>query len=236
MSHTFIYLDESGCLGFKSPDSTQYFVITFLKIEGEDVHRKVMKAVKRTIRNKTISKNKKSIYELKGSKTSSSTKGYFIKQMPHEGWKIYSVILNKKRVAPHLQNKEGKQKLYNYLVNFLLGNVKLATNISQLDLYLDKCKTTKEQKDFNTYITNQMNLPSNVPFNIDHVLSHQHPAIQAVDLFCWGIAGQYEEETGTERYLKIREWYLKFQDYIIFEEVYLPDKKQKSAIPLKLMP
>ncbi len=39
MPHIFMYLDESGCLGFNSPGATQYFVITLLKIEGENVQK-----------------------------------------------------------------------------------------------------------------------------------------------------------------------------------------------------
>ena len=85
MPHIFMYLDESGCLGFNSLGATQYFVITLLKIEGENVQKEVKNAVKRTIKKKLNSKNKKSTYELKGSKTEFSVKEYFMKQMPSEG-------------------------------------------------------------------------------------------------------------------------------------------------------
>jgi hypothetical protein len=145
MSHIFIYLDESGCLGFTSPHATQYFVITLLKIEGTKVQKEVMNAVRRTIKNKISSKSKKSTHELKGSKTAFSIKEYFMRQMPCEGWKLYSVILNKKRVEPHLRTVEGKKRLYNFLAKFLLENLEFDAEVSRVDLYIDKCKNSKEQ-------------------------------------------------------------------------------------------
>jgi len=58
---------------------------------------------------------------------------------------------------------------------------------------------------------------SNAILNISHVTSHENPAIQAVDLFCWGIAKKHT--------LGEKSWYDCFKESIIFEEVYLPDKK-----------
>lgn len=214
MSHVLIYLDESGCLGFNNPSASRYFIITLLKLDNVDTQKIVFNAVKKTIKNKISQKKRKSHYELKGSKTDLSIKQYFLKHMPCAGWSLYSVILPKKKIYAHFQTNEGKKKLYNYLAKYLLENVPLNGDISHLDLYMDKCKSNKEIKEFNSYVAAHLNLSPKTLLNINHVTSHENPAIQAVDLFCWGIARKYSlNELG---------WYDCFSQNIKFESVYLP--------------
>ncbi len=215
MSHNFLYIDESGCLGFNTSGSSQYFVITLMKLDSRDIQKKVSNAVRRTLKNKFPNKRKDRDLELKGSKTTLSIKKYFLKQMPATGWQIYSVILNKNKVFKHLQTAEGKKRLYNYLAKFLLENVSFEEDIQNVDLYIDKCKNGKEIKECNTYLKAHLALPPSAVLNINHVTSHENPSIQAVDLFCWGIARKHHyEET---------EWYNEFSKNIIFEDIYLTE-------------
>ena len=216
MSHVFIYLDESGCLGFSS-GSSKFLVITILKVNGLETQKGIFQAIRRTIKSKLSSKKKKCNVELKGSKISLNVKKYFIEKMPKTGWSLHAVILNKGRIAPHLKTSVGKKRLYNYLAKFLLSNMNLRDGISRLDLYIDKSKNTEEIKDFNKYIEAHLDLTPNAILNINHVTSHENPAIQAVDLFCWGIAKKHT--------LNEKSWYDCFKENIIFEKVYLPDKK-----------
>lgn len=215
MSHVIIYLDESGCLGFTNPSSSKYFVITLLMVNDLKTQRSLFTAVKKALKNKISSKERKITYELKGSKTDLSIKKYFYKHMPKKGWRLYSIILDKDHTYPHLQTIEGKKRLYNYLAKCLLTNVKWGEDITRLDLYIDKCKSTKEIKEFNTYIEAHLNLPLKTILNINHVTSHENLAIQAVDLFCWGIFRKYT--------LKETDWYECFKENIFYEEVYKPD-------------
>ncbi len=210
-------MDESGCLGFSNKGSSEYFIITILKVDNLETQKDIFRAVRRTIKCKISSTKQKSGYELKGAKTSLKIKEYFYKQMPKTGWSLHSVILNKKRIHPHLKTTMGKNRLYNYLAKFLLTNINLKNGVSRLDLYIDKSKNTKEIKDFNKYIEAHLDLSPKTILNINHVISHQNPAIQAVDLFCWGIARKH--------ILKETAWYKFFEKNIIFEEIYLPDQK-----------
>ena len=97
----FIYLDESGDLGFDwtKKSTTPYFIITLLVCYDDDTKNKIRKAVKRTLNKLNYKKNKKRItHELKGTSTRVAIKNYFYQQLPHDGWNIYGAILNKKRV------------------------------------------------------------------------------------------------------------------------------------------
>lgn len=206
-------------MGF-SDKGSEYFVITILKVDNLETQKNIFRAVKRTIKSKVSSKKKRISYELKGAKTSLKIKEYFYKQMPKTGWSLHSVILNKKRIPPHLKTNTGKSRLYNYLAKFLLTNINLKDEVSRLDLYIDKSKNTKEIKDFDRYIEAHLDLDPKTILNINHVISHQNPAIQAVDLFCWGIARKH--------ILKETAWYKCFEKNIILEEVYLPDQSDKG--------
>lgn len=109
MSHISIYLDESGCLGFSEKGSSKNLVITILKVNNPETQKGIFQAVRRTIKSKISLKHEKGNYELKGSKTTLEIKEYFYKQMPKTGWSLFTVILNKERVYPHLKAKEGKR-------------------------------------------------------------------------------------------------------------------------------
>jgi hypothetical protein len=62
----FIYLDESGDLGFDFTKSktTRHFVITLLVCDGRSVHVQFEKAVRRTLKNKLNRKKNQGRYEL----------------------------------------------------------------------------------------------------------------------------------------------------------------------------
>lgn len=212
-----IFLDESGDLGFDftKPKTTKKFVITLLVCESKDSIDGFKRAVRRTLKNK-LNQKKNKISELKGTKTTQAVKEYFYRQIPGDGWKIYTVVLNKRRVNDELQKPRSKKKLYNFLARFILEKIDLTNPGSAVTLVTDRCKNREEIKDFNSYLANQLDalLPLNVPLNIYHELSHEDTGLQAVDLFCWGVFRKYE--------IRDTEWYGIYQGKIAFETEYLP--------------
>ncbi len=215
----FIFLDESGDLGFDwtKGKTSPVFVITILVCENHIVQKGFSTAISRTLRNKLNHKSStRKVEELKGSKTTLEIKRYFLSHAPKDGWSIYSIIVNKERVYPHLKTKTGKKKLYNYISRLLIEGVTFLSNEPFVTLCLDKCKNTEEIKDFNTYIQNQLEglLPLNTRLNISHEASQNNAALQAVDLFCWGIAPKYKTPD-------THEWYDAFKHKIVLEEFFL---------------
>ena len=215
-----IYLDESGDLGFDfgKRKTSKKFVITLLVCDGVEAADVFRKAVRRTLKNKLKRKKNKgsrSITELKGTKTSLEVKKYFYRNVTTEGWKIYTVILNKQRVNENLRRPGAKKKLYNFLARFILEKIDLRHASPAVTLVTDRCKDQEEIRDFNQYVANQLEalLPLNIPLNIYHELSHKNAGLQAVDLFCWGIFRKYE--TGDT------EWYDVYRNALTFETEYL---------------
>ena len=215
-----IYLDESGDLGFdfRKPKTSSRFVITLLVCNGRDTSSGFKKAVRRTLRKKLNNKKsaKRRVNELKATETTLAIKKYFFRHVPSEGWRLYSVALNKKRVEKSLRTPQGKKKLYNFLARFLLERVDLSNPGNGVTLVLDKCKNKEDISDFNNYVENQLEalLPLNIPLNIYHERSHENAGLQAVDLFCWGFYRKYE--------ISDRAWYNCYKGAIAFETEYLP--------------
>lgn len=215
----FIFLDESGDLGFNWSKSktSRFFVITLLVCDAKCIQDSFRKAVRRTLKNKLNHKknNKRVVQELKGEETTLSIKQYFQRQVPADGLCIYSVTLNKSRVHTDLQTRQGKKKLYNFLARFILEKVEFKNPLPVVNLIVDRCKNTDEIKDFNQYVENQLEaiLPLDTHLFITHEASHENPGLQAVDMYCWGIARKDDKND--------RSWYNLYRDNIAFETIYL---------------
>ena len=216
----FIYLDESGDLGFdfSKPKTSRYFLITLLVCNTKQAQDGFSTAVKRTLKNKLNRKkvNKRVVFELKGSKTTLAIKQYFFKQLSVKDWEIYSVTLNKARVDESLRSRVGKKKLYNFLARFILEKVQFPQDVPMVSLIVDRCKNKEEIKDFNSYMVNQLEalLPLNARLVIDHLSSEENAGLQAVDLFCWGIARKDD--------MNETDWFASYREKVKFTTIYLP--------------
>ena len=220
----YIFLDESGDLGFDfgKAGTSRQFVISLLVCHDKPTQDGFCRAVARTLKNKLNHRKNstRTVAELKGTGTTFAIKQYFFRQLPKDGWGIYSVTLNKRRVDKALQTRAGKKKLYNFLARFILEKVHFPEDMLKVSLVVDRCKNKAEIKDFNQYMVNQLEalLPLNARLNIDHLGSHESAGLQAVDLFCWGIA----RKDG----LGDAEWYAVYQDKVSFATIYLPENGQ----------
>ena len=211
----YLYLDESGDLGFdfvnKKP--SKFFTITILAVKSS--HNKILRnCVKKTL-NRKLNKHKakRVVCELKGTHTTLEVKKYFFELVKDIPFSIFSLTLNKRKVFEQLAR--DKNRVYNYVARLVLDQIKFENAKSQVDLYVDKCKSQEQIKEFNRYIFNQLKAKfnPNVPLNFFHKNSKEIPALQAVDLFSWGIFRSYER--------KDFEWYDIYKDKVKFNEQYL---------------
>lgn len=210
----FLYLDESGDLGFdfvnKKP--SKFFTVTILAIKGPLNNRLLTKAVKKTLKRK-LNRKKATTEELKGARTIFEIKKYFYNQIKDLKFAIYALTLNKKRVYERLTR--DKERVYNYISRLVLDKIAFEKAQVQVMLILDKSKSPKEIGDFNQYIFRQLKgrLDPKVPLDIKHENSRQYYGLQAVDLFSWGIFRKYEK--------KDTAWFDIFREKVAFEEQYL---------------
>ena len=212
----FLYLDESGDLGFdfvtKKP--SKFFTIAVLVIKGQGNNRALINAVKHTINRKLNKKKSSGVYELKGSKISFEIKKYFYSKIAKIDFKVYALTLNKKRVYQSLLS--SKERIYNYVARLVIDQIDLNDADPRVMLILDKSKSGYEIGEFNSYLLRQISgkLDPKVPLDIVHKISHEMPGLQVVDLFVWGIFRKYER--------KDNEWFDVFKGKIAYDKVYLP--------------
>ena len=218
------FLDEAGDLGFdfenKSPST--HFCITLLLCKNKKTFLNIRSAVKKTLSRKLFSKkSKRKIQELKGYETDLNIKKYFYTQLlqtkPNEQlFELYSVVIDKKKMLPFIENTKNKNHLYNIIARNVLELIDFSDVNEQVILYTDRCKGSKEQRIFNKYISEHLalKLPINIPLDIKHEVSHELTGLQAVDLFCYGIIRKYSDNDTA--------WYNCFSNKVIKEVLWEP--------------
>ena len=212
----FLYLDESGDLGFdfvnKRPST--HFVITVLSVRGHQANRQLLKGVKRTITRKLNppGHRRKIVEELKGTGTTLQIKAYFYEQVKNVDFKIYAIILDKRRSLSYLV--DNKARVYNYISRLLLENVSLEEEAISVDLVIDRSKHKPEILAFNDYIRSQLEarISPRVPFRISHYDSRENGGLQAADMFSYGVFEGYER--------KRWDWFELFKGKVAFRTVY----------------
>lgn len=212
----FLYLDESGDLGFdfvnKKP--SKFFTISILAISEVGKNRALINCVKHTIKRK-IHRKKINTAELKGSKTSIQIKKYFYDRCKNIKFGIYALTLNKKRLYENLS--KDKERVYNYISRLVMDKIPFEKAITRVNLIVDKSKARPEIEEFNSYIMRALKgrLDPKVPLDIYHYLSHESLGLQASDIFCWGIFRKYEK--------KDLEWFnIFYKDKVQYDDLYLP--------------
>lgn len=211
----FIFLDESGDLGFnfenKSP--SVYFVITVLVAENFSLFKT---AIKRTLKKINHKNKRRIVKELKGFNTTLDIKRYFYNLLcEDDSWYLHTIVLDKRR----LLNSElinNKERLYNILSKTVLEGIDIINHSNLVHLYMDRSKTTAEIQLFDMYIKSNLEIlmPRNAKLNIEHLNSESNAGLQVVDMFCYGIARKYE--------LGDNIWYNLFQNKIRKEIIYRP--------------
>ncbi len=212
----FLYLDESGDLGFdfnhKNP--SKYFTISILLIKGVQNNRALINAVKKTLNRKLNPRKKRRriATELKANKSSIEIKTYFFGQVRTIPFEIYSVSLNKRELAEKVV--ADKNRVYNFISRMTIEKIPFDVTINRLELIIDRSKNKLQIGEFNTYIINQLEalLDPKIPINIYHKSSTHNYGLQAADLFSWGIFRKYEREDV--------EWFEIFKEKVGYDHLY----------------
>jgi len=186
----YIFLDESGDLGFKK-NSSNWFIFTLVLTND---HRKIEKCVKKI--HKNLSKKYKKVSELHAYHTQSAIKIKLLTNIAEiKDIKILCIILNKKKVYIDLQNQ--KNYLYNYTANVLLDRLhkKRIIDINEpIELYIDQKDTNKFiRENFEKYLKDNLVRKRNGKINIKIKPSHTEKCLQAVDFISWAIFRKYEK-------------------------------------------
>lgn len=186
----FIFLDESGDLGFHGLEkSSEFFTMALVVCEDRAALGGIKRAVSRTLKNKVNATKRKKAKELKAASMSDGAKLYFLRHLPAKGISVYAMSVYKRRIQKKFRTPKGQDIFYNYMANTLLQKIPDSTRVNSINLILDRRKSKAEREHFNTYIRG--NLVSRFPaaegtIYISHDDSCTSAGLQAADLFAWG--------------------------------------------------
>lgn len=184
----FIYLDESGDLGFdfKKEKTSRYFVITCLFVTEKRSVEKIVKKIFSGFSKKEIKMHSGMLHAYKET---SPTKKKILTLLAQKNISIISIYLNKSKVYTKLQDE--KHVLYNYVTNILLDRIctkKLIPIDEEIKLIASRRETNKFlNENFCSYIGSKISENHKLNIKIEIKSSQQEKCLQIVDCVCWAI-------------------------------------------------
>lgn len=186
---TYLYIDESGDLGF-GKNGSDYFIIACVKINDERTNFCFKRIVKK-IRQRKLSKKFKDKSELKFSNSSELIRIEFLKRAAKLNIEIYSLIIKKEYTKKDL--RDNLPILYNYLISILLEKPLTIIDNSDLIIFLDKCMSPSQRRNFETYTkTKFLSVFNKIPkIILTHDNSSSNEGLQVVDFISGAFGYKY---------------------------------------------
>jgi len=182
----YIYLDESGDLGF-GEGSTEYFTIAFIVLEIPVLFSRCIRHIKEKY-------NIPQSVELKGNKTRKAIKKDLLQRLCHLNIEIHAITVKKENVDEKLRSNTNI--LYNYMVGLsLVKRVLQEQRNAKVIVQVDKRITSVTSGfRFNDYLKYKILYEAerrDINLNIHHLESHSSYAIQGIDVICNSIFRKY---------------------------------------------
>jgi len=183
VAHYFVFIDESGDLGFEK--GSKFLVLAALFVQDCDPLDRIMKNARRN-------KLKRFLHgatEIKANKSSDYVIRHFLEKLNTiAGCKVVFVVLEKKRVRSRFL-KENAHKLYNYVAGKLARSI--TEDADKLTVRIDRSKgKLLLREEFNAYFRSC--LRRNVESSIEHSYSHNFNGLQFADLLAWACFQKFE--------------------------------------------
>lgn len=191
----YVYVDESGDLGF-TEKSSRYYVIATAEVHNPLIADRIIKRVR-----KKLKKKEKNIPEFKFSGSSEKIRNLIFKEILDTEMKFSTIVLEKKMVYDYLRNK--KQVLHNYLTGFLVESLSYYEDENDFRIIVDKFIMQKERRDeFDNYLRLRMSNRSRTKnLEVFHENSEQHAGLQIADFIAGAVFQKYERQI--EKYYNV---------------------------------
>jgi len=176
----YIFLDESGDLGF-SAKSSKYFIVAALCTKEEKIVNRCIK----TVRTGLSKKYKKT--EMKFSNSSNPTRRRVLKCIAGKNISISYISLKKEWIYHYLRDKQPI--IHNYMIGQLLSNILYCASVIRTTIIIDKFLPYKKIEGFNKYI----DFKTPVRIEVEHQTSHGNNGLQAVDFVAGAIHKKYRD-------------------------------------------
>lgn len=198
MKTVYVYMDESGDLGFDFSKSktSNHFVITLLFTDKPGSVEKIVQKIFRGFSQLEI-KNHHGV--LHAYKEKPITRQRVLKYLAGKDVKILTIRLNKQNVYAKL--KDEKHILYNYVVNILLDRMfskKIVKPSDKVIFVASKRETNKFlNENFSMYINRSMKTKHDISLEIQIKTPAEDKCLQVVDICSWSFFRKYEHKDST---------------------------------------
>lgn len=180
----YIFIDESGDLGFKD-SSSNYFILVAIEVSNP---KKLDNLVKNTYR-----KYKRRIYksnELKATKTPNDINKDVISKLDKVDYNVFAIVFEKSKI-----HKFDFQKDKNILFDILASKLANLIDINDKTIVIvDKNKNQSQIKNFNKSFNNHLKNSEGYPISFIHANSINYKGLQIADLLSWSIYQKYENK------------------------------------------
>ncbi len=191
----YIFMDESGCLGFdfSKPKTSQNFIITFLLVNNANILDKI---VAKTFRSIPSKKRRSHAGTLHCNKEDNKTRTKLFSLLKDKDISVMVISLNKNRVYSKLQDE--KTILYNYVTNILLDRVarkKLLPISDKITLIASRRETNRFlNENFKHYLETQNSKTRKILLNVIIKPASAEKGLQVVDFLSWAVFRKYEHQ------------------------------------------
>jgi len=189
----YIYMDESGDLGFDSSKkrTSKFFVVTLLFVPK---HKRAIEKVVKKTHSELSKKMKKKVGVLHATNEKSTTRKRLLKRLSQQECSIMAIYLNKSKVYTRLQNE--KQVLYNYVTNILLDRVcsrQILHTTKNIQFIASRRETNKFlNENFCNYLSQGASSQHGKVLDVFIKTPGEEKILQAVDFASWAIFRKYE--------------------------------------------
>jgi hypothetical protein len=202
MATSYIFLDESGDLGFgfDKKRTSRFFVITFLCC----VNKKQIEKVVSRCHSELKKRHRMKGGLLHAHREKPITRRRLLARLAEKECSIMTIFLDKSRVYTKLQDE--KDILYNYVTNILLDRIiakrLLGPVANDIHLIASRKETSKFlNENFKEYLRSQTKDNHHLDILVEIKTPHEEKALQAVDFVSWAIFRK--QEYGDESYYKL---------------------------------
>ena len=206
----YIFIDESGSIGIKSPD--KYFIVSALVFTSSKELEKSKRIIKRVRQTKLKKKGKKD-GEVKFSNSNKDIRKKILLDLNKLDVKAFSIILEKKKFFSSIE--ENPNEINSYLITKLLHFTFEHIKNDSLKIILDRCMNKTQRNKFETLCNTQFfeifrKLPQ---IEIVHEDSKQENGLRLVDF----VAGSFRYKFDSNN--EDKDFYVEIIKDILIEEI-----------------
>ncbi len=186
----FVYIDETGDLGFSSK-SSKYFILVGVVVESNE-NRKYENTIK-----KVLSRNKPKVKEgeIKFNNSKKDFRIKVLKEVKKRNIKIYYVYLEKKNfVRKNLSFSEIYFSMTKNLIEVIFSNIDFRKeNKNRVDIFIDKSMRKKQLEKFKEELKDYLK-NFQVKTKTHHLDSHNNKGLSVTDFVCGSIGKKYNKK------------------------------------------